>query len=175
MDPGSPPPSRLPWLLWSLALLALDQASKWWIEQRFPYPSSHEIVPGLFHLSHVKNTGAAFGFLADFGEARGPWLLIAASALAIGFVVHVFFRVPVSEKRTLFALASILGGAVGNLLDRLFRGAVTDFLGVYLGSYRWPDFNVADSAISVGIVLLLLDGFLPSRRRESAPSTRSRA
>jgi signal peptidase II len=157
---------RKRWLLWSLTVLALDQCTKRVVESQLPYPISLEIIPGFFHLSHVKNTGAAFGLLAEFGAERGPWLLVLTSLLALGFVGTLLARTPQHERRTLFALASILGGAIGNLLDRLFRGAVTDFLGVYIGSYRWPDFNVADSAISVGMVLLLLDSLRVRRDRK---------
>lgn len=165
--------ARKRWLLWSLTVLALDQWTKWVVERRLPYPTSLEIVPGFFHLSHVKNTGVAFGLFAEFGADRGPWLLVLASLLALGFVGVLLARTPQHERRTLFALASILGGAIGNLLDRLFRGAVTDFLGVYIGSYRWPDFNVADSAISVGMVLLLLGSLVVRRNPQEKPGVSS--
>ncbi len=159
---------RRGWFLWSLTVLVLDQWTKWLVERHLPHPISREILPGLLHLSHVKNTGAAFGILAEFGALRGPWLLILASIIAMGFVGITLLGTPSQNWKVLLALSSILGGAVGNLLDRLFRGAVTDFVGVYIGSYRWPDFNVADSAISIGIVLLLLDIVLPRRARSES-------
>lgn len=146
-------------LLLALAVLALDQWTKWLVESHLPTPSSREIIPGLFHLSHVKNTGVAFGLFADLGEAGAAWLLALLGLAAIAVVIVYFRRTPAHEKALLTALALVLGGAVGNLLDRVTNGAVTDFLGVYIGSYRWPDFNVADSAISIGLVLLLLDSF----------------
>lgn len=154
-------------LLLALAVLALDQWTKWLVESHLPHPSSREIVPGLFHLSHVKNTGVAFGLLADLGEAGAAWLLALLGLAAITVVVVYFRRTPAQDKALLTALALVLGGAVGNLIDRVTRGAVTDFLGVYIGSYRWPDFNVADSAISIGLALLLLDSF---RSRPPAPA-----
>ena len=146
-------------LLLALAILALDQWTKWLVESHLPTPSSREIIPGFFHLSHVKNTGVAFGMLADLGEEGAAWLLALLGLAAIGVVAIYFRRTPARETALLTALALVLGGAVGNLLDRVTSGAVTDFLGVYIGSYRWPDFNVADCAISIGLVLLLLDSF----------------
>lgn len=148
------------YLLLALAVLALDQWTKWLVERTLAPHSSHEIVPGLFHLSHVRNTGVAFGLFAtrDNGLATAGLALLGLAALA--FVSWIFWRSPPSESRLLTALSLVLGGAVGNLVDRLASGAVTDFLGVYLGSYRWPDFNVADSAICVGLGLMVLDSFL---------------
>ena len=154
-------------LLLALAVLALDQWTKWLVEQNLPTPSSREIIPGFLHLSHVRNTGVAFGLLADLGQAGAAWLLALLGLAAISVVAVYFRRTPASETTLLAALALVLGGAVGNLLDRVTAGAVTDFLGVYLGSYRWPDFNVADSAISVGLGLLVLDSF---RARPPAPA-----
>jgi signal peptidase II len=166
---ASAPPSegaiKRRFLLLALAVLALDQWTKWLVESHLPTPSSREIIPGFFHLSHVKNTGVAFGLLADLGEAGAAWLLALLGLAAIAVVIVYFRRTPAHETGLLTALALVLGGAVGNLLDRITNGAVTDFLGVYIGSYRWPDFNVADSAISIGLVLLLLDSF---RTRPSA-------
>jgi signal peptidase II len=156
------------YLLVALAVFALDQWTKWLIERTFPPHTSHEIVPGLFHLSHVRNTGVAFGLMPSQGEFWSTALLALLGLGALSFVSWFFLRTPREEKLLLGALSLVLGGAVGNLLDRLASGAVTDFLGVYLGSYRWPDFNVADSAICVGIALMLLDSF--RARPAAAPS-----
>jgi signal peptidase II len=150
-------------LLLSLAVLALDQWTKWLVELHLPFPSSHEVVPGFLHLSHLRNTGVAFGMLDSFGPAFSRWGLSLLAAGALVLVGWLFRGSPPESTLLLSALALVLGGAAGNLLDRVFRGSVTDFLGVYLGSYRWPDFNVADSAISVGLVLLLVDSFRPRR------------
>ncbi|HEX9798537.1 MAG TPA: signal peptidase II [Thermoanaerobaculia bacterium] len=147
-------------LLLALAVLALDQWTKWLVERSFAPHSSHEIVPGLFHLSHVRNTGVAFGLFASGGDGLATAALAALGLGALAFVSWFFLRTPAAESRLLSALALVLGGAVGNLLDRLASGAVTDFLGVFIGSYRWPDFNVADSAICVGLGLMVLDSYL---------------
>ncbi len=154
-------------LMLALAVLALDQWTKWLVESHLPSPSSREIIPGFFHLSHVKNTGVAFGLLADLGDEGAAWMLALLGLAAISVVAVYFQRTPARETALLTALSLVLGGAVGNLLDRVTAGAVTDFLGVYIGSYRWPDFNVADSAISIGLGLLILDSF---RARPPAPA-----
>jgi signal peptidase II len=155
-------------LLLSLAVLALDQWTKWLVEQRIPAHSSIEIVPGLFHLSHVRNTGVAFGMMATGGEGWMTALLVLLVTAALGFVGWFFVQTPLDQKQLLVALSLVLGGAVGNLIDRASTGAVTDFLGVYLGSYRWPDFNVADSAISIGLGLIVLDAVRDRGHRPAA-------
>ncbi len=146
-------------LLLSLAVLALDQWTKWLVETRIPLHESHPVVPGFLHLSHVRNTGVAFGLFAAQGNPILSWRLSVASLAALLFVGWYFWRTPSHSRLLLVSLAMVLGGAVGNLVDRVSTGAVTDFIGVYIGSYRWPDFNVADSAISVGLCLLVLDSF----------------
>ncbi len=156
-------------LLLSLAILGLDQWTKWLVERHLPLGASQEILPGLLHLSHLRNPGVAFGLFADQGAAGGAWLLAALGVAAIAIVTVYFRRAEHADRVLLVALALVLGGAVGNLLDRLAAGAVTDFVGVYLGSYRWPDFNVADSSISIGLVLLVLDSLRAPRSR-AAPA-----
>jgi signal peptidase II len=147
------------YLLLALAVLTLDQWTKWLIETHLAEQSSHEVIPGLLHISHVRNTGVAFGLFAEPGRDGGSWLLSLFGLIALGLIALMFRRTPAGDRRLLLALALVLGGAVGNLLDRVWSGAVTDFIAVYLGSYRWPDFNVADSAISIGLVLILFDSF----------------
>lgn len=156
-------------LLLSLAVLALDQWTKWLVETRIELHRSIEVVPGLLHVSHVRNTGVAFGLFAANGEAAATWALTLAVALVLTGVAWFFWRAPATDRALLAALSLVLGGAVGNLLDRVTTGAVTDFVAVYIGSYRWPDFNVADSAISIGIALLLIDAFRTPRPEPSPP------
>jgi len=150
---------KRPYLLLALAVFALDQWTKWLVERHLAPHSSHEIVPGLFHLSHVRNTGIAFGLFPAQGEIWSTVALAALGLSALAFISWFFAQTPASESLLLAGLALALGGAVGNLLDRVASGAVTDFLGVYLGSYRWPDFNVADSAICIGLGLMMIDAF----------------
>jgi signal peptidase II len=161
-------------LLGALAVFALDLWTMGLVERHLPYPSSRELVPGLFHLSHVKNTGVAFGLLAEAGGAGAAWVLALLGAGALTLVAVYFRSARPTDTLLLSALALVLGGAAGNLLDRVVAGAVTDFLGVYLGSYRWPDFNVADSAISVGLCLLILDSFRGRRSGAPAPADDAR-
>jgi signal peptidase II len=146
------------YLLVSAVVLALDQWTKWLVETRVPLHSSREILPGV-HLSHVRNRGVAFGLFDSGGEAAATVALALFGIAALALVAYYFVRSAPSQRRLLWALSLVLGGAVGNLIDRIASGAVTDFVGVYLGSYRWPDFNVADSAISIGLVLLIVDSF----------------
>lgn len=161
-------------LLLSFGVLVLDQWTKALIENRIELHRSIEIVPGLFHLSHVRNSGVAFGLFPTGGEALATLLLTLAVGAVLGGVLWFFLRTPSEERMLLVALALVLGGAIGNLIDRVTTGAVTDFLAVFIGSYRWPDFNVADSAISIGIGLLLLDSFrtpaTPPSGSSAAPS-----
>lgn len=152
-------------LLLSLAVLALDQWTKWLIERHLPIHAARPVLPGVFYITHVRNSGVAFGLLAEHGSTRGAWLLIALGLIALAVVSHYFRITPASSRRLLIALALVLGGAIGNLLDRVATGAVTDFLGVFIGSYRWPDFNVADSAISIGLGLMVLDSLWPKATR----------
>jgi len=159
------------YLLVSLAVLVLDQWSKWWIETELPLHATRRVIDGFFNLTHVRNTGVAFGFLAGSGQGVGPVLLSLLGFAALGFVGLYFWRAASGERSLLIGLGLILGGAVGNLLDRLASGAVTDFLDFYVGSYHWHTFNLADSAITVGIGFLLLDSVRRSREEsEEAPS-----
>lgn len=157
-DPG-PTTRKAHFLLISLAVLALDQWTKWLIESHIPEQSSHEVVPGLLHISHVRNTGVAFGMFADPTGQSASWFLTLFGIVALALVSWLFHKTEAGQRSLLVALAMVIGGAIGNLLDRVSSGAVTDFIAIYLGSYRWPDFNVADSAISVGLVFLLIDSF----------------
>jgi signal peptidase II len=138
-----------------------------WIERTLPEFASRQVIPDFFHLTHVRNTGVAFGMFASRGEL-GVWLLIGVGFAALAAVALYFRRAALTEPLLLTALALVLGGAVGNLVDRLFAGAVTDFFDVFIGSYHWHIFNVADSAISVALGLLLLDAFRPKRTPPAA-------
>jgi signal peptidase II len=129
-----------------ILVLALDQATKHLASTRINPAEPIEIFP-FFHLVNVKNVGAAFGMFSGLGNV----FFIIVSFIAIGFVVYML----VKETRGLLSLTLILGGAVGNLTDRLLFGHVRDFLDFSLGRYHWPAFNVADSALIVGLVLIL--------------------
>ncbi len=157
---------RIGYVLISVAVLVLDQLTKWAIEARLPLHTSVTVIDGFFDLTHVKNRGAAFGLFASVESPFRALLLNAvAFAVFVGILVYAFRSSPASTRLQV-GLALILGGAVGNLLDRVRLGSVTDFLDFSLGTYRWPAFNVADSAITIGVLLLAIDIW----RKPSAPA-----
>jgi signal peptidase II len=154
------------------AVFALDRISKILVEAYVSLWDTYVVIPKLFNIIHTKNRGAAFGILA---EAPGEWrtfFLIGLSSIVLIFVASLLWQTTASgsnESRTMrIALALVLGGALGNVYDRVVSGMVTDFLDFYIGSYHWHTFNIADSAISVGAVLLLLDMW---RSRQRAKAT----
>jgi signal peptidase II len=123
------------------------------------------VVPNIFNIVHTKNRGAAFGFLNDSPSEWRTMFLVVVSIAILGMIGHMLWQATRdrSTPALRLALALVFGGAVGNLWDRVGKGEVTDFLQVFLGSYEWPSFNVADSAISIGAVLLALDMFRGQR------------
>ncbi len=151
------------------ALLVVDQVSKALIAGNIALHSSIEVIPHFFHLVHVRNKGAIFGFFSQSGNSWVFVLLTLASFAALGLVVFYFFKTPPSEKFLSFALSLILAGAFGNLIDRVLRGSVIDFLDLSVKGWHWPSFNVADSCITVGASLLVLL-FLFKRSSACSPS-----
>jgi len=147
----------LKWLWLSLITLVLDQWSKIAIDGSMRLYESIALIPG-FNLTYVHNTGAAFSFLSEAGGWQ-RWFF-AAMALIISIVLVVWlYRLKRDETLLALALALVLGGAIGNLVDRLAYGYVIDFLDVYYQAWHWPAFNVADMAISAGVFLMLLESF----------------
>jgi signal peptidase II len=143
---------KLRYLFLSLAVIVLDQWTKWLVEIHLPHHAAHPVIPGFLNLTHVRNTGVAFGLFASEGAADGTWLLIALGLVALAAVSVYFWFTPGHDRLLLIALSLVVGGAIGNLIDRVSSGAVTDFVDIYVGSHHWPAFNVADSAITIGIV-----------------------
>jgi signal peptidase II len=149
--------SRLKWLGLSLLALILDQASKLVIASSMQLYQSIPIT-SFFKLTYVRNTGAAFSFLSDAGGWQ-RWFF-AVLAILISIIIAVWLtRLKKQETLLAVALSLILGGAMGNLIDRLAYGYVIDFLDVYYQTWHWPAFNVADSAITLGVMLMLLESF----------------
>ncbi len=148
---------RLVYTFLTVFVVGADQLTKWLVRMRLELHEYREIVSGLLSLSHVRNRGAAFGILSDAELPYQSALFAALSLIALGAIALYARRLPATARLPQTALALILGGAVGNLVDRVFHGYVTDFVHVYWKQHVWPDFNVADSAISVGVCLLLLD------------------
>ena len=157
-------------LLLALAafVAVFDHVTKKFIVHHLPAGRAHVILPGILRITHVVNTGAAFSFLAD---SASPELvlkgLIFFSVAAVLIVGVMLMRSCACFSRTCVALALILGGAVGNLYDRIVYHYVIDFIDVHIGPYHWPDFNFADSAIVIGACLLMLEIFRPQKESET--------
>lgn len=160
---------KLRYLLVSLGVLVLDQWTKWLVEVHLPHHAAQPVIPGFLNLTHVRNTGVAFGLFASDGGSGG-WLLTLLGLGALAAVGLYYWFTPSRDRALLVALALVVGGAVGNLIDRVSSGAVTDFIDVYVGLHHWPSFNVADSAISVGILLMAIDSFRPHHRSQESQS-----
>jgi len=156
--------------LWpALAVLALDQITKHWIASRFPLYETQPLISGFFNLVHVRNRGMAFGIMNRPGADWGFTLLLCATLGAVALLLFWFYRLKSEDKGTAIPLSLILGGAIGNLLDRMRLGEVIDFLDFYIGPYHWPAFNVADSAITVGTLWLAVSLlFYPASRTKKA-------
>ena len=153
---------RFLWL--SLAVLVLDQVTKLWIESSFTLHERVPVINGFFDLMLAYNKGAAFSFLAD-QDGWQRWFFTVLSVV-ISIVLLVWLRrLPSSHRWTAFAIALVIGGAIGNLIDRIAYGHVVDFLLVYIDPWYWPAFNVADSAISIGVVILIITELFGLDRR----------
>jgi signal peptidase II len=150
----------------SLAVLVVDQWTKHLAESALAGKPPRVVIPGFLDLVHVENTGVAFGLFAAGSSSIGVLTLTLLGLVALGLVLYYFWRTPATNKSVLFALALILGGAVGNLVDRVMSGSVTDFIDVYVGTHHWPTFNAADSAITIGIVLLTYDALFARRQTQ---------
>ncbi len=144
---------------------AIDQISKWYVSSVMTLHSSTPVIEGFFNITHIRNPGAAFGFLANAAPLIQSGFLIVVSAAAILMILWFLARERSAGPLLVWALSLIAGGALGNLIDRVRLGGVVDFLDVYIGAYHWPAFNVADSAISVGAIILIVEMFI---RRRSA-------
>lgn len=156
------PESGARWRAFRVAagVFALDRLSKWLVEAHLPTGETCVLIPGFFNLVRTENRGAAFSLLAGLEDSWTTGLLIALSTAAVVLISAVLWRSrtgPESGPSLRRGLALILAGAAGNLLDRVFRGAVIDFLELYAGDFHWPVFNVADAAITCGALLVLWD------------------
>ncbi len=149
--------SRLPYALLVAAILILDRWTKLLVQKRFDLNESVTVIDGFFNITYVRNTGVAFGIFSSVSSPAKSVLLSVFTACAAAVVVTYSVRSPARNRLLQIALGLILGGALGNLYDRLAYGYVVDFLEFYLGSYHWPSFNIADSAISTGVALLALE------------------
>lgn len=160
--------TQLKWLWLSLLAILLDQVSKLAVHHSMQLYESIPIVP-FFNLTYVHNTGAAFSFLSEAGGWQ-RWFF-AVLALIISCVLAVWLaRLKSHETLLAAALSLVLGGAIGNLVDRLWYGYVIDFLDVYVNNWHWPAFNIADSAITLGVGLMLYESIVASEKQPNNPS-----
>jgi signal peptidase II len=150
-------------------VVVLDRLTKWLVSQRITLHDSVDVIPGVFRLTHVQNQGAAFGLFSESPSEFKVAMLILFSVAALAVVSALLWKNGNAMNTTAIALSLVAGGAMGNLWDRVASGRVIDFLDFYLGSHHWPAFNVADSAIVVGALLLLSEIFL-SPQEEKAMS-----
>lgn len=136
-------------------IVIADQITKAIVLAKMALYQSIAVIPGFFSLTHIHNPGGAFGFLAGQDASVRAWIFVAASSVAIGLIFLFYRQIPKTHRFLSVALALIFGGAIGNLIDRLRFGKVVDFLDVYIGNMHWPAFNVADSAIVIGVGVFL--------------------
>jgi len=161
----------LRWLWLTLLCLVLDQVTKHWVAGSMELYQSITVFP-FFNITYVHNLGAAFSFLADQGGWQ-RWFFTVIAAVASVLFVYWLAKTPKDNRNLGIAFALLLSGALGNLIDRMLLGYVIDFLDFYVGSYHWPAFNVADSAIFIGAALMILDSFInPSETNEVSSSNK---
>jgi len=170
MRHSSPRSGGLIWLWLSLVVIALDQATKSFVRAVLEPYVPHTVIPGFFNWTLAFNTGAAFSFLAD-QEGWQRWLFTALAVVVSAALALWLKRTPRGDWRTALPLALVIGGALGNLIDRVVAGHVTDFIQVYWRDWVFPSFNVADSSISVGAALLVWFGLF-ARDKDAAQATK---
>jgi signal peptidase II len=166
--------ARKYWIL-SVALpsiLVLDQIIKAVVERTVPLYGSIPVIPGFFSITNIRNTGAAFGLFGGNATIFRTLFFTAVTVGALVLILVIFKKIRENRILLPLSLVMIMAGAVGNLVDRIRLGYVTDFLDFYWRAYHWPAFNIADSAITVGVLLLFIDNLLPQRKEggaEAAP------
>ena len=154
---------QLSYFLFILVLVIADHLTKAIVSQKIALLTNIRVVPGFFNLTHIRNRGAIFGFFSRSGSQLIYIVLTLASLAALGLVIYYFFKTPTSERFMKISLSLILAGALGNLIDRIFRGYVVDFLDFYVKNWHWPSFNIADASITIGGFILIFI-FLFKRR-----------
>lgn len=137
-------------------VVLMDQITKAMVLKLMPLFKSIVVIPGFFNLTHVHNPGGAFGFLAQNGSPWRHWMFLAAAMVALSMILYFYHRTPKTHSYLRLGLSLIFGGAIGNLVDRLRFGEVVDFLDFYVAHLHWPTFNVADSAVTVGVGIFIL-------------------
>jgi signal peptidase II len=148
-------------------ILLVDQWTKYVVQQRLVLYQKVEVVHGFFNLVHVRNTGGAFGIFGGEKGGLGSLIFVVVSLVAIGSILFLYLRLKKDEETLSLSFSLVLSGAIGNLIDRLHYGEVVDFLDFYLLSFHWPAFNIADSAICLGIGLMALELLIRDRKKST--------
>jgi signal peptidase II len=148
-------------------VFALDRATKWIIEDRVSFVDTYRVIPGFFDIVHSQNRGVAFGMFNDSTSQWRTVLLVVVAVAAVAMLSALLWNAQRLDRLSLWGFALILGGAAGNVFDRIVWGRVTDFLEFYIGEYHWPTFNLADTAIVIGSALLVMDLLRPKRQAEN--------
>ena len=154
------------WLWLSAIVVALDQLTKQWVEEAFVLYESLPVT-SFFNLTLVYNTGAAFSFLADAGGWQ-RWFFLILALVICTYLVYWLLQMKKDQLLLPFAIAMIIGGAIGNVVDRMLHGHVIDFLDFYYQQWHWPAFNLADSAITLGVILFIWDAFFGNKEEQNA-------
>ncbi len=157
-------------LIFCFGILFLDQLTKSMIVQRLPLYQRVEVIPGFFNIIHVRNTGGAFGIFGGEKGGLGSILFVVVSLIAVGAIIFFFIKIREAERTLALSFSLVLSGAMGNLIDRLRYGEVVDFLDFHLSTYHWPAFNVADSAICIGIGLMALELLKRDKKKREGSS-----
>ena len=155
----------------SVVILALDQATKLYVDANFRLHESMPVIRGFFNLTYVRNKGAAFGILAD-NAVRIPFFITVSIIAMLGILWYIN-RIRNDQKLAVFSLSLVFAGACGNLIDRIRLGEVIDFLDVFWQRYHWPAFNVADSAITIGVTLLFIEMWREDRNKSESEKKES--
>jgi signal peptidase II len=159
--------NALPWLSLSAVVVVLDQLSKLWVLRSLPEFQPVPVIDGFWNWFRTYNTGAAFSFLSD-ASGWQQYLFVVLAAAISGLLAWWLAKTPRGDWKTALPFALVIGGAIGNVIDRLLHGHVVDFIQWYVGEHYWPSFNIADSAIVAGVVGILLAGLLPKRQARPA-------
>ena len=138
------------------AVILLDQFTKYLVLRMIPLYKSITVIPGFFNLTHIHNPGGAFGFMAQNGSPWRHWMFLIAAVVALSMILYFYHHAPRTHPFLGLGLSLIFGGAIGNLIDRLRFGEVIDFLDFYVAHLHWPTFNLADSAVTVGVGIFVL-------------------
>lgn len=142
---------------WTPVIIILDQLVKIYVDRTMYLHQSIEVLENFFHITYIRNKGAAFGIFSGASESLRVPFFLTVSAIAVAVILYIIYTYREESKLFPFSMALILGGAVGNMIDRFRLGEVIDFIDVHWYSHHWPAFNVADSAITVGVVFLVIN------------------